>query len=125
MHTIVEFSTPTCGHCKRFSIVWNELGNLVQSLNWNSVIDVMKMDVTKNEVYHDQLDLQNVPAVYYFPAGSKDAPIELIIEGDKELRESNVGGISNVTSIIEWMIQRNELDEKELLNLAQNSARIK
>lgn len=118
-HTLVEFYTPSCGHCKRFSIMWNQLSRLILSLNWDSVIDVMKMDLSRNDVVHDGVDVRDFPSVYYFPAGSKDEPIQLTVKGDKELGESNLGGVENVTSVLEWMISMDRFDMGELLRLAE------
>lgn len=37
-HSMLLFQTFTCGHCKRFSVLWNEFSRLVQAMNWGSVI---------------------------------------------------------------------------------------
>ena len=37
----------------------------------------MKIDVSKNDVPHDKIDVWDVPSVYYFPAGEKDNPVEV------------------------------------------------
>ena len=39
--------------------------------------EVMKFDVSKNDVPHDKIDVWDVPSVYYFPAGEKDNPVEV------------------------------------------------
>ena len=56
VHTMLLMQTTTCGHCKRFSIFWNELSSLVQYLNWDSVISVAKIDMTKNDVPHIKIN---------------------------------------------------------------------
>merc|ERR1712127_1086458 len=66
-HTMLLMQSTTCGHCKRFSIFWNELSILVQALNWSSVINVMKIDMSKNDVPHNKVNAWDVPSVYYFP----------------------------------------------------------
>lgn len=39
--------------------------------------EVMKIDISKNDVPHDKIDVWDVPSVYYFPAGEKDNPVEV------------------------------------------------
>jgi len=70
-HQILFITSYSCGHCKRFSIFWNELSMLIQALNWDSVISVMKIDVSKNDVPHEKINAWDLPAVYYFPAYDK------------------------------------------------------
>ena len=120
-HTIVQFTAPYCGHCKRFNIIWNELAILVKSFNWDTVLDVMVIDVTKNDVVHDMIDVQNVPSVYFFPKTKKDVPSQLLIKGNKKTESSNIGEINEASSIIEWMINSNFFDENELLKLIEQS----
>ena len=118
-HTLIFFFAPTCGHSKRFSVIWNELARLIRHLKWDHFIDVIKMDLTQNEVPHDVVDVRDFPSVYYFPPGSKHAPTPLVVEGDDELQEHNLGGISNTYDIVEWLIRMGRLDEEELLQLAK------
>lgn len=119
-HSLVQFYSPSCGHCKRFSIMWNQLSALIRLLNWNSVIDILKMDLTKNDVIHNGVDVRSFPSVYYFPAGSKDDAIPLKMEMDIELGESNLGGLENVTSILQWIISMNKVNISKLLKLAES-----
>jgi len=123
-HTMLLMQTITCGHCKRFSIFWNEFSRLVQAMNWGSVIDVMKIDVSKNDVPHDGIEAWDLPAVYYFPAGEKENPIELAY-GHKSKEENNPQlvydeGLSLVMSgydLVEWMVAQGKLDLDLLLEL--------
>lgn len=102
-HSLVQFYAPYCGHCKRFNVIWHTLAQTIQKFNWNVIIDVMMIDITKNDVYHHMVDIHEIPAVYMFPKGKKDAPIEMKIEGDED-----------VDSILEWMIESNIFDDEQL-----------
>ena len=105
----------TCGHSKRFSIFWNELSSLVQAMNWSSVISVMKIDVSKNDVPHSKINAWDLPSVYYFPANQKDEPIELTAPTlpQSNPQHSYDEGLSWVTSgydLVKWMIDQGKLD---------------
>ncbi|KAL7473603.1 hypothetical protein ACHAXS_014079 [Conticribra weissflogii] len=123
-HTMLLMQTTTCGHCKRFSIFWNQFARLVKAMNWGSVIHVMKIDVAKNDVPHDKIDAWDLPAVYYFPAGEKDNPIEMAY-GHKSKEKNNPQliydeGLSWVKSgydLVEWMVEQGKLDLDLLLEL--------
>lgn len=120
-HTIVQFYAPHCGHCKRFNVIWKELGELIHHFHWGSMIDVMMMDVTKNDVMHEMIDLVSLPSVYFFPKGEKDSPIEMNIQGDSQEDASKVGGINDVYTILEWMVDTNVFESEELLNLIEGN----
>ncbi|KAL3815380.1 hypothetical protein ACHAXA_010985 [Cyclostephanos tholiformis] len=126
-HTMLLMQSTSCGHCKRFSIFWNELASLVQALNWSSVISVMKIDVTKNDVPHSKVNAWDVPSVYYFPANQKDEPIELPTPTlpNSNPQHSYDEGLSWVTSgydLVRWMIDQGKLDIDLLYRLDGSSA---
>jgi hypothetical protein len=115
-HTMLLMQANTCGHCKRFSIFWNELSSLVQVMNWSSVISVMKIDVTKNDVPHSKVNAWDLPSVYYFPANQKDEPIELPTPSSVSHNNHQYSydeGLSWIKSgfdLIKWMIEQGKLD---------------
>ena len=127
-HTMLLMKQSTCGHCKRFSIFWNEFQTIIQALNWSSVINVCKIDVTKNDVPHPQIDAWDIPSVYYFPAGSKETPIEMTPKYDKGSIDAQYQydeGLSWVTSgydVVEWMMKQGKLDLELLASLDANRA---
>lgn len=120
-HTMVLMQTTSCGHCKRFSIFWNELSSLVQAMNWGSVINVMKIDVSKNDVPHDKINAWDLPSVYYFPAFEKKDPIEMTPAKDKTNPQNDYDeGLSWVTSgydLVKWMVNQGKLDLELLSRL--------
>jgi len=113
-HQIIFISSYSCGHCKRFSIFWNELSLLIQAMNWDSVITVMKIDVSKNDVPHEKINAWDLPAVYYFPAYDKQNPIEMTpVEGKTNPQHDYDEGLTWITSgydIAKWMVSQNKLD---------------
>ena len=121
-HSLVLFYAPHCGHCKRLNVIWRELAGLIREFQWDSLVDVMIMDVTKNDVIHKMIDVRYLPSIYYFPRDNKDFPGEMILEGDDE-DGNNIGKISDPYSILDWMIENNDFDVHELVNLADGRGR--
>jgi hypothetical protein len=120
MHALVQFYSPSCGHCQRFQIIWKQVSQLIRTLHWDSTIDVFAMDMSQNEILHEGVDVRHFPAVYFFPLGGKDHPHQLKVQRGDSLDASNVGGINSATPIIEWMIELGELDEVKLREMALN-----
>lgn len=123
-HSIVYFYAPTCGHCKRFDTTWHNLSHLITKMNWDSELDVVKVDISKNEIFLNA-NVDSIPAVLFFPKGRKDRPQEMILVDDlisktgsgknmqdrKERVENNLGGLSDVTSIVKWVMEMLGSDE--------------
>jgi len=84
---------------------------------------VVKVDGTRNEVHVEGVDVRNFPAVYFFPKGRKGRPIELTVDGDG-VGESNVGGISEVVDVIEWMVGLEGVFEEGELALLTEAATV-
>lgn len=124
-HHMLLMQASSCGHCKRFSIHWNELSHLVQAMNWSSVVNVMKIDVSKNDVPHDKINAWDLPSVYYFPAFEKDDPIEMTPLKDRTNPQNDYDeGLSWVTSgydLVKWMVNQGKLDLELLLRLDGSS----
>jgi len=115
-HSLVQFYAPYCGHCKRFNVIFNELATIIHDFHWDSIIDVMMIDITKNDIMHSEVNIHEVPTVYLFPKDQKDSPIEMIIT---EGSNSNVGGIKDVDTILEWIIESNVIENEVLYTQIQ------
>lgn len=119
-HSLLYISSPTCGHCKRFSIVWNELARMISSIGWNSTVDVLEMDITRNEIVSDGINIDPalLPAVYYFPLDKKSQVVEYM---DNDQSGDGVGRVSEAIEIVEWMLTVGRgFDEEMLLEELEN-----
>jgi Thioredoxin. len=147
MHSIVYLYTPTCGHCKRFHIIWKNFSQLIDKMNWKNHLHVITMDISKNDLFVD-VSVDYVPAVLFFRKGAKHhPPVEMILEEDvikggaggegeeREEREEkrldhNLGGLSDAKVIVEWvlkMLDKEELEEwkrQTLIQLEKESMRM-
>jgi protein disulfide isomerase len=72
----IEFYAPWCGHCKQLAPIWKELATELSSVE-NLVIAAM--DATANEVEH--VDISGFPTLKFYPANSKENPIDY--DGDR------------------------------------------
>lgn len=125
-HTLLYLHAPTCGHCKRFSIVWNELARMVLSVKWNSFLDVVQMDATENEIVELDIDPAFLPAVYYLPAsasgGNKNNDNVVQFDVRDKLGES-VGRLRDPADILDWMLDQGYFDEKKLMQTIEEVER--
>jgi thiol-disulfide isomerase/thioredoxin len=117
-HALIYFFAPTCGHCKRLSILWNELAQLVRHLKWDTVLDITKMDVTTNEISTTEfhLDIEQVPTVYYFGT-DKTRPIKYNIADEFG---DTAGRLSDPLDIVEWLLDVSDLEDAQLLRLLED-----
>merc|ERR1712002_1256493 len=63
---LVEFYAPLCGHCKKLTPIFDELGEKMT----NEDVEIVKMDATANDV-PPQFDVKGFPTLYWLPKGSK------------------------------------------------------
>eukprot|EP00388_Colpodella_angusta_P018858 GDKJ01047048.1.p1 GENE.GDKJ01047048.1~~GDKJ01047048.1.p1 ORF type:complete len:383 (-),score=69.62 GDKJ01047048.1:718-1866(-) len=69
---MVFFYAPWCGHCRRFSQFYEELGSYVKNVK---SLKLYKVDATKNDVDHPEVAIERVPYVRLFKAGQKHQPV--------------------------------------------------
>ena len=117
-HCLLYLSSPTCGHCKRFSaVVWNPLALLVNALGWDDRLNVLQIDATKNDLSGEDMGLDPafLPAVYYFPAGSSPR-LSMRYEPTNDRFGDGVGGLDEPFPIIDWIVSlRTGFDEGSLV----------
>ena len=134
-HSLVLLYAPTCGHCKRFNIIWNALGDLLHYLDWDETIGIQigRLDVSTNEWFYPGMAAHWLPDVYYFgpptssssssnqndsnsnSSRSRSLPIPIVYTGRTE-HEDEVGGVSDPLELIEWFLDvADNIDEQALL----------
>ena len=55
-----------CGHCKKLTPIYDELGEAMKEEN----VEIVKMDATANDV-PPQFDVRGFPTIYWLPKDSK------------------------------------------------------
>merc|ERR1712083_148008 len=63
---LVEFYAPWCGHCKKLTPIYDELGEKMAE----EAVEIVKMDATANDV-PPELDVKGFPTLYWLPKGTK------------------------------------------------------
>jgi len=64
---LVEFYAPWCGHCKKLTPIYEELGAAMKEEN----VEIVKMDATANDV-PPQFDVRGFPTLFWLPKDSKN-----------------------------------------------------
>jgi cell division ATPase FtsA len=78
-------------------------------LEWD--VEVAKMDLSQNEITLDDIQVLQVPDVYYFaPKSSK--PVQYTVE---DALGDGVGRINDPLELVGWFLDVSGLDNQELL----------
>jgi protein disulfide isomerase family A protein 3 len=67
---LIEFYAPWCGHCKKLTPIYDELGTKLKGEN----VAIVKMDATANDV-PPLFDVRGFPTLYWVPRDSKTKPV--------------------------------------------------
>jgi protein disulfide isomerase family A protein 3 len=68
---LIEFYAPWCGHCKKLTPVYDELGEKMK----NEQVSIIKMDATANDV-PPEFNVRGFPTLFWVPAGGKPKSYE-------------------------------------------------
>jgi len=74
---LIEFYAPWCGHCKKLTPIWDELGEKLKDED----VNIVKMDATANDV-PELFEVRGFPTLFWLPKGSK-TPVKY--EGGREV----------------------------------------
>ncbi|XP_059487781.1 protein disulfide-isomerase A3 [Neocloeon triangulifer] len=77
---LVEFYAPWCGHCKKLTPIYDELGEKMKGED----VSIVKMDATANDV-PSTFDVRGFPTIYWVPKNKKDSPVRY--EGGREVSD--------------------------------------
>lgn len=77
---LIEFYAPWCGHCKKLTPIYEELGD---KLAKEDVI-IAKMDATANDV-PPKFEVRGFPTIYWMPKNKKNVPVQY--QGGRELND--------------------------------------
>jgi protein disulfide isomerase family A protein 3 len=74
---LIEFYAPWCGHCKKLTPIFAELGDKMAVED----VEIVKMDATANDV-PPQFNVKGFPTLYWLP---KDTKVPKTYEGGREV----------------------------------------
>lgn len=98
-HKLLVFTSSTCGHCKRFLVLWNRLQEFLTHIGWKS-IDLLRLNVAENDLVGWNVTVRWVPDVYYIaPGGDKWQRYAVRDElGDE------AGGLEGIVPMLDWFL---------------------
>jgi len=67
LNKISLFTHLRCGHCKKLTPIYDELGEAMKDEN----VEIVKMDATANDV-PPQFDVRGFPTIFWLPKDSKN-----------------------------------------------------
>lgn len=77
--SLIEFYAPWCGHCKKLTPIYDEVG---EKLRNEAGVQLVKMDATANDV-PPQFEVRGFPTLFWLPKGDKKNPVKY--DGGREV----------------------------------------
>jgi hypothetical protein len=112
-HALMAFTSPTCGHCKRFKVLYNQLGELIGHLDWNGVVGLYEMDVTKNDLLDVNATVRWIPDLYYLPPSRTS----MLAYNDTAGQGDGVGALNDFFGILDWFFDQSSLPSSDIQSL--------
>lgn len=78
--TLIEFYAPWCGHCKKLTPIYDELGEIMKDED----VEIVKIDASNNDV-PPPYKVSGYPTLYWAPKDDKKNP--RVYEGGRELND--------------------------------------
>ncbi|GLV37667.1 Endoplasmic reticulum p60 [Carabus blaptoides fortunei] len=78
--TLIEFYAPWCGHCKKLTPIYEEVGEKLA----NEDVAIVKMDASNNDV-PGPYEVRGFPTIYWVPKDSKSSPVRY--EGGRDVED--------------------------------------
>ncbi|XP_075216151.1 disulfide-isomerase A3 [Lycorma delicatula] len=105
--TLIEFYAPWCGHCKKLSPIYDELGEKLKG----EEVAIVKMDATSNDV-PAPFEVRGYPTLYWAPKDSKSSPVRY--EGGRELDDFIKYIAKHATSELKGYDRKGKAKKEEL-----------
>ena len=115
-HALILFSAPTCGHCKRFSVVWQQLAELLNHIEWSSFIKLYQIDVTTEEIVGLNITVRWVPDLYYLEPNKQ----RLVRFNETDDLGDDAGRINSPMEILSWLLTEGDFEDEQLRKLLRN-----
>ena len=114
-HLLLQLYATTCGHCKRFNIIWNSLGDIIHYIGWDDRIILARIDVSMNEIFVPGMSSSFLPDLYYFGVNVYENPVHYLKTEMAE--ETELGSVSDPLDLLLWWIDEagDTIDERALL----------
>ena len=117
-HALILFLAPTCGHCKRFLVIWNNLAQLLQHIGWNAFLTLYQVDVTENDIATTlNVTADWLPDLYYLRSSNNNtianAPNKMIRYSHTDAVGDGVGAVRDSTEILEWLVHLDDFASGE------------
>jgi thiol-disulfide isomerase/thioredoxin len=109
-HALLFFTAPTCGHCKRFSVIWNQLADLLNYIEWNDVVKLYQIDVTTQEIVGLNISVRWIPDLYLMTPDRQ----RIVRFNDTDDLGDDVGRINTATEIIAWLLEKGDFEDVKL-----------